>query len=101
MDIFFLKMGFRYSIVEGSEDVGFLMIGNNATNTQNSLDGIREKRHKFICLNDNMNHSDPRTNDVKHVIHEFYESLYPLPSSFELADGKQNPFLWIDEIREL
>jgi len=41
---------------EGHEEVAFLMVGNNATNTQNSLDGVREKRHKFICLNDNMNH---------------------------------------------
>jgi hypothetical protein len=47
-----------------SDEVAFLMIGNNATNAEKSLDGIREKRQKFVCLNDNMNHSNPSSKDV-------------------------------------
>eukprot|EP01114_Cavostelium_apophysatum_P003574 TRINITY_DN1353_c0_g2_i5.p1 TRINITY_DN1353_c0_g2~~TRINITY_DN1353_c0_g2_i5.p1 ORF type:complete len:1245 (+),score=388.40 TRINITY_DN1353_c0_g2_i5:191-3925(+) len=81
-----------------SDEVAFLMIGNNATNVQKSLDGIRERRQKFICLNDNMNHADPNSADVVRVLGEFYESLYPLPSSFELVNGTVNQFLHLDEI---
>jgi len=66
-----------------SDEVAFLMVNNNATNVEKSLDGIRERRQKFVCLNDNMNHNDPSSADVVKVLRNFYESLYPLPSSFE------------------
>jgi UDP-N-acetylglucosamine-lysosomal-enzyme len=87
------------------------MVGNNATNVEKALDGIREKRQKFVCLNDNMNHSDPNSLQVLFccgsivifvkvvkVLKDFYESLYPLPSSFELPSGTVNEFLHLDEI---
>lgn len=74
------------------------MVNNNASTTLKSLDGIRERRQKFICLNDNMNHTDPSVKDVLAVIKDFYDSLYPLPSSFELPPGVENPFLHVDEL---
>jgi hypothetical protein len=49
----------RHELIDNPEQVAFLMVGTNATNLEKSLDGIRERRQKFICLNDNMNHSDP------------------------------------------
>lgn len=48
-----------------SDDVGFIMVGTNSTNVEKALDGIREKRHKFICLNDNINHTNPEAPKVK------------------------------------
>eukprot|EP01119_Soliformovum_irregulare_P013098 TRINITY_DN3457_c0_g1_i1.p1 TRINITY_DN3457_c0_g1~~TRINITY_DN3457_c0_g1_i1.p1 ORF type:complete len:1204 (-),score=445.63 TRINITY_DN3457_c0_g1_i1:46-3657(-) len=83
-----------------TEEVAFLMVGSNATNVEKSLDGIRERRQKFICLNDNMNHSDPHIGQVQKVLRDFYQSLYPLPSSFELPPSKYNKYLHIDELRE-
>jgi hypothetical protein len=46
------------------------MIGSNATNVEKSLDGIRERRQKFVCLNDNINHTDPNGKKVgySHII---------------------------------
>jgi hypothetical protein len=41
------------------DDVAFFMIGDNEEKTLDNLDSIRRKRHKFICLNDNMNSSAP------------------------------------------
>jgi len=81
-----------------SDEVAFLMIGNNYTNVEKSLDGIREKRQKFICLNDNMNHSNPSAKEVVRVLKEFYDALFPLPSSFELPEGVINEYLYLDEL---
>lgn len=37
------------------------------------LDGIRRDRQKFLCLNDNMNHSDPKSEYTKQALHDLYE----------------------------
>ncbi len=47
-----------------SEDINFIMLKTNITNVQNSLDNIRKRREKFICLNDNMDHKNPETSKV-------------------------------------
>eukprot|EP01103_Thecamoeba_quadrilineata_P002665 TRINITY_DN1257_c0_g1_i1.p1 TRINITY_DN1257_c0_g1~~TRINITY_DN1257_c0_g1_i1.p1 ORF type:complete len:1024 (-),score=211.29 TRINITY_DN1257_c0_g1_i1:198-3269(-) len=83
----------------GTDDVAFLMIRESVQKTQKSLDGIREGRHRFICLNDNLNHSDPTTRELLNVIHDFYLSLFPQKSEFELPDGVENEYLYIDEMR--
>ncbi len=73
------------------------MIGTNSTQVEKALDGVRERRQKFICLNDNIDHSNPESVNVVRVLHNFYESLYPLPSSFELPENESNPFLYIQD----
>ncbi|KAF2077558.1 hypothetical protein CYY_001176 [Polysphondylium violaceum] len=94
------KKPFYRTTIDGTDEVAFLMIENNATITQGKLDGIRQKRQKFICLNDNMNHTDPHSVKVVKVLHDFYESLFPRPSSFELPPGKLNPFTYIQDAKE-
>eukprot|EP01117_Protostelium_nocturnum_P010349 TRINITY_DN3721_c0_g1_i2.p1 TRINITY_DN3721_c0_g1~~TRINITY_DN3721_c0_g1_i2.p1 ORF type:complete len:1019 (-),score=326.23 TRINITY_DN3721_c0_g1_i2:164-3220(-) len=89
----------RHELLD-TEQVAFLMIGLNHTNVEAWLDGVRERRHKFICLNDNLNYSDPRAPEVLKVVKNFYTSLFPHKSSFELADGVENPFLHLDEFPE-
>jgi len=76
------------------------MIGSNSSNVLKALDGIRERRHKFVCLNDNMNHSDPDVVKVQKIISDFYHSLFPFPSEMELSPQNSNKYLYIDEIRE-
>ncbi len=41
-----------------------MMVRNNDTALRGRLDGIRRKRHKFICLNDNLKHHSPDTREV-------------------------------------
>jgi len=89
----------RHEIL-GTDDVAFLMINENDTNIESRLDGIRLRQQKFICLNDNMNHSNPKAKEAVRYLHQFYMSLFPLPSSFELPDGTKNRFLHIHELRE-
>jgi len=85
--------------IRDTDDVAFIMVANNDSSLQSRLDGIRLRRHKFMCLNDNLNHSDPTTAESLRLLHEFYESLFPLRSSFELPDGVTNPYMHIDELR--
>lgn len=82
-----------------SGPVGFIMVWNNDTTLQGKLDGIRFRRHKFICLNDNLNHTNPDSVRVLKMLRDFYVSLYPTPSSFELPEGVTNEFLHVDEFR--
>lgn len=53
---------------------------------------------KFICLNSNL---DPKSksNDLIHaLVQDTYESLFPLPSNFELPLNYRNRFLYMEEL---
>jgi hypothetical protein len=89
---------YKHEEIVESPEVAFLMISTNQTNLEEKLDGVRVRRHKFICLNDNMNHADKHNHDSIHKLQEFYRSLYPLPSPFELPADKPNAVLYIDEL---
>ena len=107
-------------------EVAFKMIRNNITNVRKELDSLRKRRHKFICLNDNIDHNQGdaekvgspiespfplserslmhtlavRTCQIKLALHELYEWYFPTRSSFELPPGEENAYLYIDELRE-
>eukprot|EP01133_Synstelium_polycarpum_P003476 gene3476-3966_t len=97
----YAKRTYYKTSVEGTDEVAFLMVEDNDTVTQTRLDGVRQKRHKFICLNDNINHDKPTAHLVIKVVQDFYESLFPRPSSFELPPTKSNHFKYIDEILDV
>lgn len=77
--------------------MAFVMIHTNATTTQDKLDGIREKPRKFVCVNDDIDHTKEESRATLTVIRQFYDSLFPLPSSFELPADSPNPTLYWDE----
>lgn len=87
----------RYELGD-AEQVAFVMVPTNRSKAISSLDGIRHRRHKFVCLNDNINHTDPHSEEVVNALHEFYTALFPLPSPFELPEGQTNKFLHTDEL---
>lgn len=89
---------YKHDEIIESPEVAFLMISTNQTNLEEKLDGVRVRRQKFICLNDNMNHADKHNHDSIRKLQEFYSSLYPLPSPFELPADKPNAVLYIDEL---
>lgn len=82
------------------EDYAFKMIDNNASRVLAQLDGLRRDLKKFICLNDNIDHSSKDSDLVKAVVHDFYESLFPTPSQFELPPEYRNRFLHVRDLRE-
>lgn len=94
---FSLKLRNKFELGD-LQDVAFVMLRTNKTLVLRSLDGIRDKHNKYICLNDNMNHSDPHSLLVIEAVHDLYKSLYPFPSPFELPEGEINKFSYIDDI---
>jgi Stealth protein CR4, conserved region 4 len=88
---------YRHEEEDGSQ-VAFLMIGTNDTDLSERLDGIRKDRQKFICLNDNIDHTQPHAARQLHIIRQFFEALFPNRSPFELPDGQRNAFLHMDEL---
>ena len=80
---------------EASATVAFEMITDDLNRTQVQLDSIRARKPKFICVNDDMEAAPPET---RKALHDFYESLFPLPSQFELPEGETNPILHFDSL---
>ena len=55
---------------------------------------------KFICLNDNIDHDNVEAITIKAVLVDFYETMFPVPSQFELPPFYRNRFLYIHELNE-
>ena len=64
------------------------------------LDEIRKEKKKFICLNDNIDHSKEGAELAKIILVDFYESLFPLPSQFEIPGQFRNRFLHLHDLKE-
>lgn len=90
---------YRYSVV-GDEEVVFKMIRHNVSLVVAHLDEIRKTPKKFVCINDNIDYSQESAKLVKAVLRDFYESVLPVPSKFELSKEYRNKFLHIDELRQ-
>uniref|UniRef100_A0A9J8DKQ1 N-acetylglucosamine-1-phosphotransferase subunits alpha/beta n=1 Tax=Cyprinus carpio carpio TaxID=630221 RepID=A0A9J8DKQ1_CYPCA len=90
---------FRFEIM-GEEEIAFKMIRTNVSHVVGQLDDIRKNPRKFICLNDNIDHSHKDASTVKAVLRDFYESMFPLPSQFELPREYRNRFLHMTELQE-
>ena len=64
------------------------------------LDDLRRNPQKFICINDNMNHSKESAHLAKLYIRDYFESVLPKPSQFELPPNYRNRFLHVDDLEE-
>ncbi|CAM1302043.1 Uncharacterised protein g3139 [Pycnogonum litorale] len=92
------EIRYRYAIMN-EDEVTFKMLESNVTNILNQLDSVRKKPTKFICLNDNINHRHKDAKIIKTFIRDFFESMYPTRSRFELPSNYRNQFGHIDELR--
>ncbi|KAK5876537.1 hypothetical protein CesoFtcFv8_025881 [Champsocephalus esox] len=90
---------YRFEIM-GEEEIAFKMVRTNVSHVVGQLDDIRKNPRKFICLNDNIDHSHKDASTVKAVLRDFYESMFPLPSQFELPREYRNRFLHMDELQD-
>ncbi|XP_040885905.1 N-acetylglucosamine-1-phosphotransferase subunits alpha/beta isoform X2 [Toxotes jaculatrix] len=86
--------------IMGEEEIAFKMVRTNVSHVVGQLDDIRKNPRKFICLNDNIDHSHKDAATVKAVLRDFYESMFPLPSQFELPREYRNRFLHMEELQE-
>uniref|UniRef100_UPI00358E14A2 N-acetylglucosamine-1-phosphotransferase subunits alpha/beta isoform X2 n=1 Tax=Myxine glutinosa TaxID=7769 RepID=UPI00358E14A2 len=90
---------YRFEVM-GEEDIAFKMIHSNVSHVVAQLDDIRKNPRKFVCLNDNMEHGQAGAVAVRAVLRDFYESLFPQPTRFELPPGYRNRFLHICKLNE-
>lgn len=90
---------YKFEIM-GEEEIAFKMVRTNVSHVVGQLDDIRKNPRKFICLNDNIDHNHKDAATVKAVLRDFYESMFPLPSQFELPREYRNRFLHMDELQE-
>lgn len=90
---------YKFEIM-GEEEIAFKMIRTNVSHVVGQLDDIRKNPRKFICLNDNIDHSHKDASTVKAVLRDFYESMFPLASQFELPKEYRNRFLHMSELQE-
>lgn len=93
------KNKYKTSITDDSE-VAFKMLLGNVSKVVGQLDDIRKNPKKFICLNDNIEHGTEEAKTVKAVVQDFYESLLPIPSQFELPRDYRNRFLHVKDLSE-
>uniref|UniRef100_A0A8C5BC48 N-acetylglucosamine-1-phosphotransferase subunits alpha/beta n=1 Tax=Gadus morhua TaxID=8049 RepID=A0A8C5BC48_GADMO len=90
---------YKFEIM-GEEEIAFKMVRTNVSHVVGQLDDIRKNPRKFICLNDNIDHGHKDASTVKAVLRDFYESMFPLASQFELPREFRNRFLHMDELQE-
>merc|ERR1719154_172848 len=64
------------------------------------LDTLRKWPRKFYCINDN---TDPEKTDenevVRAVLRDYFDSVLPIPSIFELDPRYRNRYLHIKELK--
>ncbi|XP_059483014.1 N-acetylglucosamine-1-phosphotransferase subunits alpha/beta [Neocloeon triangulifer] len=86
--------------VMGEEEVAFKMLTSNLSQVVDSLDNLRRRPRKFVCINDNLDPTKEKENGyVRAVLQDFYESILPEPSKFELPLMYRNRFLTVDELQ--
>ena len=84
----------RYQhVVMDESEISFFMVRDNATQTRHQMDHMLYQKSKFMCINDNINHSSPTAPEVKKVLLDFMQEYFPIPTDFELPDGVINEHL--------
>lgn len=120
---------YPHKIIEAGKDDIFEMLTSNVSTTVRILDEIRSdpkyvthsfahqlgridfhfprvlrakcRFRKFICLNDNLDPQRHSENElVRALLSDFYRSLYPMKSTFELPPQYRNRFTHRDELLE-
>ncbi|XP_076114277.1 N-acetylglucosamine-1-phosphotransferase subunits alpha/beta-like [Mytilus galloprovincialis] len=81
-------------------EIAFKMIKSNISTVVGQLDDLRKNPKKFICLNDNIEHNKPDAQTVKAILQDYYESVLPIQSQFELPREYRNRFLHVDDLRQ-
>nr|CAI5838871.1 unnamed protein product [Callosobruchus analis] len=94
---------YRFEAISNAESkhVSFKMLNSNISDVVMNLDEIRSSERKFVCLNDNLDESKVAENElVRAILYDFYLSLFPHPSKFELSEDYRNKFLYMKDLNE-
>ncbi|XP_011302956.1 N-acetylglucosamine-1-phosphotransferase subunits alpha/beta [Fopius arisanus] len=98
---FGVRKRYQHEILKAGKNEIFEMLTSNVSLTVQILDEIRQEPKKFICLNDDLDPSRNSENDVvRALLSDFYRSIYPLKSSFELPSQYRNRFSHRNDLYE-
>ena len=73
-----------------THEVGFFMLKDSGSAFMHELENMRSKPPKFICLNDDLNASNPDPYVMRELA-DLLHTLYPRRSPFELPLGPVGP----------
>ena len=89
----------RYAYQQrGDEDVLFVSLTTDLELVEQSMRQFLLHPTKWMCLNDDLDHTDPASRRVVRRVHEFYDFLFPTPSQFEYHDSTRNELLHVSDI---
>ncbi|XP_065083058.1 N-acetylglucosamine-1-phosphotransferase subunits alpha/beta [Ochlerotatus camptorhynchus] len=78
----------------------FKMLTSNITQVVDALDELRKNPKKFNCINDNLSEDNPEENQlISALLEDFYLSLFPVRSQFELENNYRNRFQHYNDYR--
>ncbi|KAK9754076.1 Stealth protein CR2, conserved region 2 [Popillia japonica] len=102
-EILLEKFGHRskyvFNIIKNvSKYVAFEMINSNILSTVLKLDKIRKNPTKFVCINDNV-YRRHNLSTINAIWYDFYLSLFPVPSKFELPSEYRSRFAYVKDLR--
>lgn len=80
------------------QNFAFLRVGNNATVVGRELNSIIRQPPNFICINDEVDYTREDTALVQAALRGFFQTLFPVPSLFELPDERRNLFSHVDQL---
>ena len=93
----------KYPSTEGdSDDVEFQEVTSNVTDMIAKLDLIKQQHKLFLCLQDSVNHNpeNEKGNEIVYsLMEDFYKTMYPAASQFELPADLRNRYLDIRRMR--
>jgi len=93
----------RYPSTEGDgDDVEFQEVTSNVTDMIAKLDLIKQQHKLFLCLQDSVNHNPENEKGnaiVYSLMEDFYKTVYPAASQFELPADLRNRYLDIRRMR--
>ena len=91
---------FKHVILDDNKDFTLKRLTSNLSDVVRELDDLRKTPVKFVCLNDDTDQTRVADNERVHAfLIDFFESILPVPSSFELPRNYRNKFLHMDEFR--
>lgn len=78
----------------------FKMLTSNITQVVDALDELRKSPKKFNCINDNLADESPEENQlISALLEDFYLSLFPVRSQFELENNYRNRFQYFNDYK--
>jgi len=81
---YLLKLRNRYTLGDDDADSSFLQVGTNLQ-LKREIEFIYMKQPKFVCINDDIDYAKTeQANVYLELVRNLYQTLYPLPSTFEL-----------------